>query len=55
MNESTNLPPGKRRYVWPWFVAAFLIVGVILSVLAVRSQMEKVRKQREFQMPSSAK
>jgi len=53
MNDPTNRLTVKQRYTWPWIVGAFLILGLILSALAIRSEMQRVREQRQYQMPSS--
>jgi hypothetical protein len=38
-------PP--RRYRWPWVVLGFFLLGVTLTVLAVRREAQRVREQRE--------
>jgi hypothetical protein len=52
MNDSANLPPAKPRHIWPWIIVALVLLGVILSVLGIRGQMQQVREQRQMQMPS---
>jgi len=54
MNDSTDPTAPKPRHIWPWFLVALVILGVILSVLGIRGQMARVREQRQTQMPSSA-
>jgi len=54
MNDSINAQRAARpRYVWPWIVAAAVILGIILSVLGIRHEVQRVREQRQMQMPSS--
>jgi len=55
MDDPTNLPPAKRRHVWPWLVAMLVIVGLLLAVVAIRKEARRVQEQRQFQMPSSAR
>jgi F0F1-type ATP synthase assembly protein I len=43
-SPSENSPP--RRYRWPWFVLAFFLLGVVLTVLTVRREVQRVKEQR---------
>jgi F0F1-type ATP synthase assembly protein I len=43
--QPDNPPP--RRYRWPWFVLAFFLLGVTLTVIAVRREVQRVKEQRE--------
>jgi hypothetical protein len=38
-------PP--RHYRWPWFVLGFFLLGVTLTVVAVRREAQRVKEQRE--------
>jgi hypothetical protein len=51
MNDSTSLAPAKTRRLWPWFVVTLVVVGVILSALAIRREAQRIKEQRQFQMP----
>jgi hypothetical protein len=53
MNES-NEPP--RRYKWPWFAAAMVILGIILAVIWVAIAARNVERERDINspLPSSA-
>jgi len=42
--QSENLPP--RRYRWPWFVLGFFLLGVVLTVVTVRREAQRVKEQR---------
>lgn len=55
MNESTSAITSTPRRVWPWILAALVILGVILSVIGIRGEMERVKERREYQIPSSAR
>ena len=54
MNETDeNSPPPKYR--WPWFVAAALVLGLVMAVLFVLAAVKKVEQQRDFTpLPASA-
>ena len=38
--------PAPRRYLWPWFVLAFFLLGVTLTIVAVRREAQRVKEQR---------
>jgi hypothetical protein len=44
-------PP--RRYLWPWIVLGFFLLGVVLTVTAVRREAQRVREQRIPTLPES--
>ena len=47
MNETDeNSPPPKYR--WPWFVAAALVLGLVMAVLFTLAAIKKVEQQRDF-------
>ena len=50
MNEPLNEPP-KPKYKWPWFVLAFVILGIVLAVMWVAIAAKKVEEQRDFGQP----
>ena len=54
MNDAPEVPTAKKRYTWPWILAAFVILGVVLCVFAVRREAQRVREQRQFVMPAQA-
>jgi len=37
-------PP--RRYLWPWIVLGFFLLGVGLAIVSVRREAQRVREQR---------
>lgn len=54
--EDTNHPAEtKPRYVWPWYIAAAVIVAVVIAVLAIRAEANRVKQQRQFTIPESTK
>jgi F0F1-type ATP synthase assembly protein I len=52
MNDATPVPSARPRHIWPWFVVAFVILGVVLCVLAIRGEAQRVREQRQFEIPA---
>ncbi len=50
MNEpESNLP--KRTYKWPWFVLAFVVLGIVLAVVFVALAAKKIEQQRDYNAP----
>jgi hypothetical protein len=53
-------PPEKRKYAWPWFVLAGLLIGIVLAILGVSLELQRVRRIREstagqnFTLPPSS-
>ncbi|HEX5219703.1 MAG TPA: hypothetical protein VFZ59_09060 [Verrucomicrobiae bacterium] len=54
MNDSSNPTVTKRRHLWPWLVAAVVVLGIVIAVISVRKEAERIREQRQLQMPNSA-
>lgn len=55
MDNTTQSAEIKPRYVWPWFIAAAVIVAVVIAVLAIRAEANRVKQQRQFSMPELTK
>lgn len=53
MSNSLEPPPRKPGHAWPWIVVAFVLVGVLLATLAIRREAQRIREQRQFQLPDS--
>ena len=53
-NHTGNLPdPGnKRRYMWPWFVLAAVLLGIVLAVLWMSTEIERARRIRKANTPA---
>ena len=45
MDEEDNNP---RRYKWPWFVLAAVLVSIVLAVVWVTFAVKKVERDRSF-------
>lgn len=55
MENTTHSTETKPRYVWPWFIAAAVIVAIVLAALAIRAEANRVKQQRQFSIPETAK
>lgn len=50
MNELQDRLP-KRKYTWPWFVLAAVVLGIVLAIIWVALAARKVEEQRDFGQP----
>lgn len=50
MNPPPTQPP-RPKYIWPWFVLGFVILGVLLAVFWVALAAKKIAEQRESGTP----
>jgi len=41
----------KPRYRWPWFVAAAVLLGILLSVLWMAGEIQRARRIRDANSP----
>jgi cytochrome oxidase assembly protein ShyY1 len=48
MNESNENP---RRYKWPWFVLAAVLLAVVLAIVWMRYAVKREEQQRDFSAP----
>jgi len=51
MDEENQNP---RRYRWPWFVLAAVLISIVLAVAWVGFAVKKVEQQRNVNAPVSA-
>ena len=56
MNDGGNPPdPGnKRRYTWPWFVLAAVLLATALAVLWMSKEIARTRRIRDLNTPPPA-
>ena len=45
-------PQNKRRYVWPWFVLAGVLLAIALAILWMSKEIERARLIRELNSPA---
>ena len=50
MSAPENHPP-KPKYIWPWFVLGFVVLGILLAVFWVALAAKKIEQQRDFNAP----
>jgi hypothetical protein len=52
-NDAGNLPDpqGKRRYTWPWFLLAAVLLAIVLAVLWMSKEVERTRRIRDLNAP----
>jgi uncharacterized membrane protein YadS len=55
MDNTTHSTETKPRYVWPWFIAAAVVVAIVLASVAIYAEANRVKQQRNFSMPETAK
>lgn len=55
MEDTNHSTETKPRYVWPWFIAAAVIVAVVIAVVAIRAEANRVKQQRQFAIPELTK
>ncbi|MEI9864414.1 MAG: hypothetical protein WDN00_07625 [Limisphaerales bacterium] len=48
MNEPSESP---RRYRWPWFAAAAVVLFVVLTVVWMSIAVKRQREQSDFSAP----
>ena len=53
-NDTANLPDpqNKRRYTWPWFVLAAVLLAIALAVLWMSKEIERARRIRDSNAPT---
>jgi hypothetical protein len=44
----------KQKYKWPWFVLAFVVLGIVLAVFWVALAAKKIGRQRDYNAPLPA-
>lgn|GEM_PF-1853069 len=53
MSEPMTSTEPPRRYVWPWFIAAAVIVAIIIAIFSIRAEANRIRQQRNPQIPDA--
>ena len=54
-NDTGDLPDpeNQRRYTWPWFVLAAVLLAIALAVLWMSKEIERTRRIRDLNAPPS--
>ena len=50
VNEPDEIPP-KRNYKWPRFVAAAVVLGIILAIVWMGYAVKREKQERDFNAP----
>ena len=50
MDDNNDNQPG-RRYVWPWFLLAALLLGVALAILWMSLEIRRTKERRDPNAP----
>ena len=45
----------QRRYTWPWFVLAAVLLGIVLAIVWMSYEVERTKRIRELNAPSQGK
>jgi hypothetical protein len=53
-NDAGNLPDpqNRRRYTWPWFVLAAVLLAIALAALWMSKEIERTRRIRDLNAPA---
>ena len=44
--DDQNSDPALPRYVWPWFVLAAVVLGVVLALVWMTVEVRRIRRQQ---------
>ena len=47
MDEQIERQRTPRKYKWPWFVLAAVVLGILLAIIWMALEVRKVREQRD--------
>ena len=50
MNDSRKTEV-KQKYQWPWFLAAGVLLGIVLAVIWVAYAAHREKEERDFSAP----
>jgi hypothetical protein len=50
-NQQSTPEVARRRYTWPWFLLAGILLGVLLAVLWMSREIERTRQLRQWNSP----
>ena len=50
MSEQDEIPPGQN-YKWPWFVAAGVLLFIVLAVVFVGLKARQIKQEHDFDAP----
>jgi bacteriorhodopsin len=50
MSELDEIPP-EQNYKWPWFVAAAVVLFIVLAVVFVSFKARQISQEHDFNAP----
>ncbi len=50
----TPLPEARRTYVWPWFLLAAVVLGIVLAVIWVAREAQRTQRLRQWNSPPAS-
>jgi Na+/melibiose symporter-like transporter len=53
-NENRTEAGSRRRYTWPWYLLGAVVLAIVLAVLWMSKEVERLRLIREANTPPSA-
>lgn len=48
MDEANSSGEARPHYRWPWLVGATVLLAVVIAVLAVRREAQRVKERKEL-------
>jgi len=55
MDEPIQTSETKPHYIWPRYVVAAVLLGVVLAVFAIYKEANRVKQEREYRIPTTEK
>ncbi len=53
MDDPTQSPGAKPHYLWPRYVAAAVVLGIVLAIFAIYKEAKRVKQEREYRLPTT--
>lgn len=54
MADPQQNPEPRPQYRWPWFVAAAVVLAIVLAVLWMNKEVQRIKRIREANPPPRA-
>lgn len=53
MDELSQSPETKPHYIWPRYVAAAVVLAIVLAVFAIYKEAKRVKQERDYRIPTA--
>jgi len=53
MDDAPQSPETRPHYIWPRYLAAAVILGIVLAVFAIYKEAKRVHQEREYRIPTT--